>query len=171
MDELPEPWRTAAERAGVRQTLRGLGEAAGLSHVTIGRLIRERRTSARTVRAVAEALKVGEAEVYEWARLEVSELGPWVPPTEAHKLNPRARAALSELILAITQEGGTDAGTAEAGKKTGKPGRGRVVQGDFGGDVLAQRAARKGASVGRMMAEESDGRWEGSQDDGSMEPS
>lgn len=128
----------------------------------IGRLIRERRTSARTVRAVAEALKVGEAEVYEWARLEVSELGPWVPPTEAHKLNPRARAALSELILAITQEGGTDAGTAEAEEKTGRPDL-RAVQ--------AQRAARKGASVGRMMAEESDRRWEESQDDGTMEPS
>ena len=109
MSEIPEPWRTAAEQAGVRQTLRGIADEAKLSHVTVRRLITQGRTSATTVRAVAKALRVSEATIFEWSGRE-SELGPWVPPMEAHKLSPRAREALTELILAITQEGGTDAG-------------------------------------------------------------
>ena len=49
MSELPEPWSMAAERAGVRQTYRGIGDAAGLSHVTVKRLIAEGRTSQTTI--------------------------------------------------------------------------------------------------------------------------
>lgn len=98
MSELPEPWSTAAERAGVRQTYRGIGDAAGLSHVTVKRLIAEGRTSQTTITKVAEALRVDQAKVYQWASVEVSEWGPWVPPAEAHKLNPRARAALEDCL-------------------------------------------------------------------------
>ena len=78
MSELPEPWSTAAERAGVRQTYRGIGDAAGLSHVTVKRLIAEGRTSQTTITKVAEALRVDQAKVYQWASVEVSERGPWV---------------------------------------------------------------------------------------------
>ena len=38
-EDLPEPWRMAAERAGIRQSLRGIAEAAGVGHPTVGRLI------------------------------------------------------------------------------------------------------------------------------------
>lgn len=103
MGELPKPWEQAAERAGVRTTYRGIGDAAGISHVTVKRLITEGRTSTATVRKVAEALGVTSAAIHEWANLPTSEWGPWDPPKQAHQLNPRARAALEELILAITE--------------------------------------------------------------------
>ena len=117
MSELPEPWSTAAEKVGVRQTYRGIGDAAGLSHVTVRRLIAEGRTSPTTISKVASALRLDEATVYEWAGIELSDWGVWNPPAEAHRLNPRARAALEELIRAVTQDGGSgDAGNAEAQK-------------------------------------------------------
>lgn len=118
MSELPEPWSTAAEKVSVRQTYRGIGDAAGLSHVTVRRLIAEGRTSPTTISKVASALRLDEATVYEWAGIELSDWGVWTPPAEAHRLNPRARAALEELIRAVTQDGGSgDAGNAEAQKK------------------------------------------------------
>lgn len=117
MAELPEPWNTAAERAGVRQTYRGIGDEAGLSHVTVRRLIAEGRTSPTTVEKVARALSVDVVKVYDWAEIELSEWGPWTPPKEAHKLNPRARAALEELIRAVTQGGSSD-GLAPEDQKT-----------------------------------------------------
>lgn len=119
MAELPEPWNTAAEKAGVRQTYRGIGDSAGLSHVTVRRLIAEGRTSPATVTKVADALRVDESEVYRWAGIELSEWGPWTPPPDAHKLNPRARAALEELIRAVTQGGTTDVRSTEAQKIAG----------------------------------------------------
>ena len=124
MNELPEPWNTAAEHAGVTQSLRGIASAAGVSHVTVGRLIRQGRTSPQTVSAVAAALRISEAKVYEYAGISLSDLGPWIPPLEAHRLNPRARAALSELILAITEgEGGSSAATGGCGRAVGDGGR------------------------------------------------
>ena len=118
MNEIPEPWASAAEQAGIRQTLRGIAEAARISHVTVGRLIGEGRTSPATITAVATALRVEPAKVYEWAHVEVSDWGPWTAPMLAHRLSPRARAALAELILAIVEEGdGTDVPSTGAREK------------------------------------------------------
>lgn len=111
MEQLSEPWSTAAEKAGVRQTYRGIAERAGISHVTVRRLVVEGRTSQATVTKVADALGVDEATIYGWAGVDLSEWGPWIPPREAHKLNPRARAALEELIRAITQGGSSELAT------------------------------------------------------------
>lgn len=116
MTELPEPWNTAAEKAGVRQTYRGIGESAGISHVTVRRLVTEGRTSPATVSKVARALRVDEETIYRWAEVDLSEWGPWIPPREAHQLNPRARAALDELIRAVTQGGSSDDRQSEAEK-------------------------------------------------------
>lgn len=120
MGELPEPWDTAAEKAGVRQTYRGIGEASGLSHVTVRRLIAQGRTSPATISKVAGALGVEESTVYQWAGMPVSDWGPWVPPREAHKLNPRAREALDELIRAITEDGGSH-GLVDSAEKSTRP--------------------------------------------------
>jgi len=119
MNEIPEPWATAAEQAGIRQTLRGVAEAARISHVTVGRLISEGRTSPATITAVATALRVEPAKVYGWAHVHVSDWGPWTPPMLAHRLSPRARAALSELILAIVEsEDETDVPSTKAHQKS-----------------------------------------------------
>lgn len=103
--ELPEALAAAAERAGIRQSFRGIGEAAGISHVTVRRLIAEGRTSSATVRKLADALAVEPAEVYRWAGVELSEWGPWDPPLEAHRLSPRARDAIEELIRVLVAQG------------------------------------------------------------------
>lgn len=132
MGELPEPWDTAAEKAGVRQTYRGIGEAAGLSHVTVRRLIAQGRTSPATIGKVAEALGVDESTVYQWAGVPVSDWGPWIPPREAHKLNPRAREALDELIRAITEDGGSQWSGRPAAEEPTAAARGTL------GDALAQ---------------------------------
>lgn len=133
MNELAEPWRTAAERAGVRQTYRGIGEAAELSHVTVRRLIAEGRTSPETVGRVSQALGVAESTVLDWAGIARSDWGPWAPPQQAQYLNPRARAALTELILAITE--GAQHDPADPAQKMSKapatgrrPGRRRAVK-------------------------------------------
>lgn len=110
MEQLPEPWRTAAEQAGIRQTFRGIGDEAKLSHVTVRRLIAEGRTSPATIAKVADALKVDESTVHEWAGVEVSEWGVWIPPRDAHKMPPRARAAVEELIRVLA-EGASWSGT------------------------------------------------------------
>lgn len=129
MDELPEPWRTAAERAGVRQSLRGLAEEAGVGHPTVKRLITGDRTSPKTVMAVAGALRVDEGTVRSWANIEPPVGEPWAPPEASRLLSPRARAALTELILAITdeREGGSSASTDVPPKKSGGGGEPRSL--------------------------------------------
>ena len=184
MSELPEPWSTAAEKVGARQTYRGIGDAAGLSHVTVRRLIAEGRTSPTTISKVASALRIDEATVYEWAGIELSDWGVWNPPAEAHRLNPRARAALEELIRAVTQDGGSgDAGSAEAEKSPDEDGGGapsnvhelkreRMVA----GSLRLERAADRGVLhdpewVKAKEAREAEKRvGEESQDDGGFDP-
>lgn len=139
MGDLPEPWNAAAERAGVRQTLRGIADEAGISHVTVRRLIAEGRTSPKTIRLVAAALRVDESKVYGWAGVPVSQWGPWDPPREAHQMSPRVRAAMEELIRAVTEGGQSDAGTAEAEKSM------RVIDGGLAGnDEWGDAAAHDG---------------------------
>ena len=144
MGELQEPWDSAASRAGVRQTYRGIAERAGVSHVTVRRLIVEGRTSPSTIAKVAAALNVDEAKVFDWVGIELSELGPWVPPMEAHKLNPRARAALDELIRAIAHEGAPDADASPEKTADAPTPAPNVVEPDFtSGDIAARRSTRK----------------------------
>lgn len=176
MSELPEPWSTAAERAGVRQTYRGIGDAAGISHVTVRRLIAEGRTSPATIAKVAGALRVDEAKVYRWASVEMSEWGPWTPPAEAHRLNPRAQAALEELIRAMVQ-GGNDAGDAEAEKKQQvRPLGEALAELDLMPPLMTAEdydlAARRVKGSGKMMQARDDAKRVGeeSQEDGGWEP-
>ena len=146
MNEIPEPWATAAEQAGIRQTLRGVAEAARISHVTVGRLISEGRTSPATITAVATALRVEPAKVYEWAHVQVSDWGPWSPPLRAHKLSPRARAALAELILAIVEsEDETDVPSTKAREKSRNEAGGAV-------NVKLSRSTRRMPSPQRQPA-------------------
>lgn len=129
---LPEPWATWAFRAGVRPSRTGIGEAAGVPASTISRLLKG-RTTERTVKAVSDALQVSSKDVL--AAATGDSQGPWTPPLEAHLLHDDEREALGLLIQRLTagREGGTDAGTAEAPKKS-EPGDppGNVTAVDFG---------------------------------------
>lgn len=165
MGELPEPWSTAAQQAGIRQTYRGIGERAGLSHVTVRRLIKEGRTSPATVTKIAQALKVDDTVIYQWADIELSEWGPWSPPAEAHRLNPRARAAIEELIRAVTQ-GGSDAGQAED-QKTVQGKQGSVTQiHPARSDAYLDQAARTGPKGRRPFDDKLGAAGEENQDPG-----
>lgn len=123
MDELPEPWKTAAERAGVRQTFRGIADAAGSTHPTVRRLIEGGSSSQPTIEKVAAALHETPATIMKWADIEVSDWGLWTPPREAHRLNPRARAAIEELIRVMAQGGQQDGRTLDAEKSDELAGR------------------------------------------------
>lgn len=118
VSELPEPWATWATRVGVRPSMTGIGEAAGLPASTISRLVRG-RTSEATVRTVAQALRLNESELLA-ALGQPDGLGMWQPPLEAHLLTTEERDALGVLIRSIVKGRGgqTDGRTLEAEKIT-----------------------------------------------------
>lgn len=93
-EDLPEPWRMAAERAGIRQSLRGIAEAAGVGHPTVGRLIEGGSTSP-SISLVASVLRVTEEQVREWAGAKTPAGEPWEPP-EASRLEATGGAARLE---------------------------------------------------------------------------
>lgn len=167
MRELPEPWNTAAEQAGVRQTYRGIGERAGLSHVTVRRLIVEGRTTVSTVRKIADALGVEQATIYEWAGIELSEWGPWDPPASAHRMSPRTRAAVEELIRAITEGDAGWSATGSSEDPNPSDGGGEVVPLNPGRNT--RRAARRTTSEGAAQDERLNQIGEESQDPGDAE--
>ena len=116
MSDLPDPWATWATRAGVRPSMTGIGESAGVPASTVSRLIRGRTTSA-TVKAVAGALRVSTREVL--AAVTGESLGPWEPPLSAHLLDAQEREALALLIQRITADrGGISDGSAPEAEKT-----------------------------------------------------
>lgn len=175
MGELPEPWNTAAEQAGIRQTFRGIGEAAGgVSHVTVKRLITGDRTSPSTINKVAEALGVDRETIHNWLGLPVPEWGFWELPDEAQQLNPRARAALTELILAVTQGGQhEDLANSPAEKKGGTTGAGDNVRllNPKHQQIVGDAQEFDEAAYGDPVDPDVDAAGEESQDDGSNEPS
>ena len=79
MSDLPEPWATWATKAGVRPSRNGIGEAAGVPTSTVSRLLKG-RTTAATVKAVSDALRVGPKEVL--AAATGDSRGLWTPPLE-----------------------------------------------------------------------------------------
>lgn len=105
MDELPKQWCDMAEQAGPRPTFQGIADAAGISHLTLRRLVADGRSTPKAISKVADALRIPVEVIYKMAPIEVSDWGPWVPPMEAHRLEPRTREALHELIRAITSQG------------------------------------------------------------------
>lgn len=175
MNGLPEAWAAAAERAGVRGSARGISQAAGLSHVTVSRLINEGRTSPETIAAVAKALRITEAEVYEMANVPVSELGPWSPPMEAHLMSPRLRAAVTELILAAVeqqQDMEGSGGHADSAAPMNDAGKTPASIADYRcdrGDAHQALAARRGTSQRGKVTHAQDLAGEGSQDQGGHE--
>lgn len=102
-------------------SIRQLADKSGVSHPAIARLIhREGVTKDENIVAVAEALGVKPARIYELAGMNApTEAGPYVPPEEAARLTTRQREALTELIRAMVDTKATadpvagQTGTAE----------------------------------------------------------
>lgn len=119
LSELPEQWATWANQAGVRPSMTGIGEAADVPASTVSRLIRGRTTKA-TVKAVADALRITEAQIL--AAVEPQTLGPWSPPMEAHLLTSQERDALGVLIRGLTQDRGVSDGRQPEDQKSADEG-------------------------------------------------
>lgn len=156
MSNIPEPWATAMIEAGFkdpryaddRPSLGALADAAGIHTTTVSRMVHKTGAAkTQNVAAVARALRKDVVEVSAWVRQARTETEPYTAPPEADLLNRRERAALDELIRAVTEtrrEGGghgrrpapigefseaggeTFAGPVEEGASRGDgPGRGR----------------------------------------------
>lgn len=101
---MPEQWKQLAERKGIRPTIRGIAEAAGLTASTVSRLMFQARTSPGTVHAISETLGISTSDVLRFAGVPSGELGPWDPPREAHMLTGKQRKAFDDLIRAVASE-------------------------------------------------------------------
>lgn len=86
-------------------SIRQLADKSGVSHPAIARLIhREGVTKDENIIAVAHALGVTPAKIYELAGIDApTEAGPYEPPEEAARLTTRQREALTELIRAMVE--------------------------------------------------------------------
>ncbi|MBM9432373.1 helix-turn-helix domain-containing protein [Flaviflexus equikiangi] len=104
MSEMPEPWRSAANKVGLN-SYRKIAEAAGVSHGTIQRAFAGHRRSVHpdTIAGLARALRVTEAWVSEQLGMGQQTIQPYSPPAEANMLTQRERAAVDELIRLLVQ--------------------------------------------------------------------
>lgn len=147
LDEIPAPWRGAMENAGT-YSLRDLATRAGVGTTTVSDLIYGRkRTSERTLQAVAKVLRQPITTTREWAAQARGEIGPWTPPAAAAQLSDRQRKALDELIRAIVTP------AAE------RPGLRAVDRPDLAHPPLpdlSRAAARKGTSEGKRRRRQQD---------------
>ena len=97
--QIPQEWMVLMERKGVR-SVRQLAMRAGVSHVTVNRLVFGDPFWAQeeTLQAVADALGVPFDTVYQLAGRRVKGAEPWTPPAEAARLTLEQRKVLDQLI-------------------------------------------------------------------------
>jgi transcriptional regulator with XRE-family HTH domain len=78
---------------------------AGISTSTLTAMVAgRRRSSAETIRKVAEALRVLPEVVSSWLEHDEKVREPYVPPAESAYMSDRQRKAVTELIRAFTAE-------------------------------------------------------------------
>lgn len=82
------------------RSLRGLAEAAGLTHTVISRMVNGTAVPKdESILVVAETLRVKPSVIYDLVKLSApSESAPWRPPAEAARLTTSQRDALAQLI-------------------------------------------------------------------------
>lgn len=102
--QLPAEWATLAEQAGIPGSFRAIAARAGVATTTVTRMITEGRTSPESITAVAKALGIDEARVYELVGVSVHPtLGLWSPPEAAHQLDGAERSVLEDLIRVMAK--------------------------------------------------------------------
>lgn len=103
-DNIPDPWRSAAERKGIKPSYRPLGDRAGMAHETVRRVISGQSVSVASVRKLADALGVDVEKIHEWR----DEAGPdygamFEPDPSASLLTTEERAVINSLIRLLTE--------------------------------------------------------------------
>lgn len=106
--EAPQPWADAMVKAGAvspqgRPSITRLAGMAGVAVETARRLIQGKGSTDATIGKVAEALNMDVREVSGWAGRHRPVLDPYIVPGEAHLMTERQRAAITELIRAMTE--------------------------------------------------------------------
>jgi hypothetical protein len=151
--EMPEQWQQLAERKGIRPTIRGIAEAAGVTASTVSRLIFQARTSPGTVHAISTALGISTSDVLRYAGVPSGELGPWDPPREAHMLTGKQRKALDDLIRAVASE-------EPRATITQLPGREAQLLAEIAHLRTQLRVAREDVEQWENVMPDSEGGWE-----------
>jgi len=79
--QIPEAWFTLMQRKGL-SSVRALAMKAGLSHVTVNRMVFNDPFYAteESIQAVADALSVDYATIYRLVGRSVKHAEPWTPP-------------------------------------------------------------------------------------------
>lgn len=158
LDDIPEPWREAMVKAGV-SSLNRLAQRTGTGVSTLSDLVHgRRRSSERTLEAVADALRLKTTTIRAWAAAALGEEKPFVLPAEANRLTRRERDAVLAVVRAMLDPGEEQDTGAPARPTPPKTGQlvdlARPPQPD-----LSRVAARHGESEGvrrREQDEDSD---------------
>lgn len=97
--QIPDAWKILMDRRAI-SSVRQLAMRAGVSHVTVNRLVYADPFFAteETLQAVADALGVPFDTVYQLAGRRVKGAEPWIPPAEAARLTLEQRKVLDQLI-------------------------------------------------------------------------
>lgn len=104
-DEIPDPWRSAAERRGISPTYRPLAARAGVSHETVRKIVQGRATSTRSIRKLADALGVDVEVVHAWRGEAPPDYGrEFIPDESSWLLTTEEREAVNTLIRLITRD-------------------------------------------------------------------
>lgn len=122
MREIPDSWASAAERRGIRQTMRGVAEAAGITPSTLSRFLNGGRMGQEKVAALAAALALTAGDVY--ASVHRPAPGEQWAPEAARWLHADERAALEQLIRVVTTGRGQPARAQEPSAEPGRQARG-----------------------------------------------
>lgn len=97
--QIPDAWRILMDRKAI-SSVRALAMKAGLSHVTVNRMVFGDPFIAteESIQAVADALGVDYSTVYGLVGRSVKHAEPWTPPASAARLTMAQREVLDQLI-------------------------------------------------------------------------
>lgn len=128
-------------------SLTQLSQKTGTGVSTLADLVHgRRRSSEKTIEAVAGALRLPLTTIRGWAAAALGEVGPWEPPAVANRLTDRQRRALDELIRAMVA----------SAESQPAPLRSVPTEVDPPMPDLTRVAARRGESEGQRLRREQD---------------
>lgn len=164
--ETPAEWQALMRARGI-SSLRMLAVKAGVSSPAATRLVHgDTSSSDETIAAVAEALGVPLARIYELVGVSAAEAKPYSPPAEASRLTDRQRRAIDEIIRSIVaateEERGGNVSTAPITRAGESPAESKDDTAQDDVDLAAYDTGRE--SQGRRLRRLQDEAAEAAQD-------